>query len=148
MSDAEELGNELRAARESRDLTLDQVEHQTRIRVRYLEALEQGDFSAFQTPVQASGFLRNYARFLALDADELVERYNAVKSGRRRRRVEPPRPTSTTLPPPDRRTQKLQAIVTELPPPPEPPDVARQRGRQRRSTFLLGSVLLGLALLM
>src|SRR5258708_38972938 len=113
MSDAQVLGNELRDAREARDLSLEKVEQQTRIRVRYLEALERGDYAAFQSPVQASGFLRNYARFLGLDADELVERYNAVKSGRRATS------TPTQLePPPDRRTQSVQGVMTELPPPP------------------------------
>src|SRR5260221_5030755 len=147
MSDAQVLGNELRDAREARDLSLEKVEQQTRIRVRYLEALERGDYAAFQSPVQASGFLRNYARFLSLDADELVERYNAVKSGRRRRRATRATSSPTQLePPPDRRTQTVQGVLTELPPPPAPPEVAHERRRQRRSNLLIGSVLLGLAL--
>src|SRR5260221_482579 len=141
MSDAQVLGNELRDAREARDLSLEKVEQQTRIRVRYLEALERGDYAAFQSPVQASGFLRNYARFLSLDADELVERYNAVKSGRRRRRATRATSSPTQLePPPDRRTQTVQGVLTELPPPPAPPEVAHERRRQRRSNLLIGSV--------
>ena len=84
-SDAEALGQELRTAREARDLTLDQAEHQTRIRAKHLDSLERGDYAALPSAVQARGFLRNYARFLGLDADEMVARYDAAQGGRRRR---------------------------------------------------------------
>src|SRR5260370_41853039 len=84
-SDAEALGQELRAAREARDLTLDQAEHQTRIRAKHLDSLERGNYAALPSAVQARGFLRNYARFLGLDADEMVARYDDAQSGRKRR---------------------------------------------------------------
>src|SRR5438128_4292489 len=84
-SDAEALGQELRAAREARDLTLDQAEQQTRIRVKHLDSLERGQHAALPSIVQARGFLRNYARFLGLDADEMVARFDDAQGGRRRR---------------------------------------------------------------
>ncbi len=92
MFDADTLGSELRAARESRDLTLEQAEKQTRIRAHYLEALEQGNFSALPSAVQGRGFLRNYARFLGLDAELLVARFDAAirGGGSRRGRRQPP----------------------------------------------------------
>src|SRR5512138_2569374 len=84
-SDSEALGNELREARQQRDLTLDQAEKQTRIRAKYLEALEQGNYTVLPTPVQTRGFLRNYARFLGLDGDLMVAQYDAALQGGRRR---------------------------------------------------------------
>ena len=84
-SDAEALGQELRTAREARDLTLDQAEHQTRIRAKHLDSLERGNYAALPSAVQARGFLRNYARFLGLDADEMVARYDDAQGGRKRR---------------------------------------------------------------
>src|SRR5690606_35054987 len=61
VSQAEILGQRLREAREAKELSLDETERATRIRARFLDALERGDYS-MMTPVQAQGFLRNYAR--------------------------------------------------------------------------------------
>lgn len=82
------LGQRLREAREAKELTPDDVERATRIRARFIEAIERGDFSDM-TPVQAQGFLRNYARFLGLDLDllesELTGQEPKSRLGRRRR---------------------------------------------------------------
>jgi cytoskeletal protein RodZ len=83
VNEAEILGQRLREAREAKDLTIQETERATRIRIKYLEALEEGDFSTM-TPVQAQGFLRNYARFLGLDFDLLMAEI-AEEKGRGRR---------------------------------------------------------------
>lgn len=87
----EALGQRLREAREAREMTLDAAERATRIRAKFLEALEQGDYSSM-TPVQAQGFLRNYARFLGLDIELLMAELGTEKGrrGRRRAAVQPP----------------------------------------------------------
>ncbi len=85
VSDTDTLGAELRAARENRDLSLAQVEKQTRIRIHYLAALEADEYAELPSAVQARGFLRNYARFLGLDADNLEARFNAVLYNQSRR---------------------------------------------------------------
>src|SRR5579871_2819119 len=120
-SDAETLGQELRAAREARDLTLDEAERQTRIRAKHLDSLEQGNYAALPTAVQARGFLRNYARFLGLDADEMVARYDEAQGGRRRRRVRKPAPAASS------------SAIGYAPPP----------TRERRGGNSVGKVLLG-----
>lgn len=61
------IGQQLRTARESRGLTLEQVAQATLMRVNYLQALESGDYSRIPSPAQARGFLRAYANFLKLD---------------------------------------------------------------------------------
>jgi len=71
----ESLGETLRQAREARALTLEEVERQTRIRVKFLRALESDDFSVFPSDIHAKGFLRNYAQFLGLNAEALVTQY-------------------------------------------------------------------------
>jgi len=81
------LGSELRTAREQRDLSLPEVERAIKVRAKFLEALERGDAAALPSPVQARGFLRSYARFLQLDGDEYVARWEDALSGGRRRRV-------------------------------------------------------------
>lgn len=92
MSDAELLGNELRDARLRLNFTLLQVEKQTKIRVKYLEALEQGNYSMLPSGVHARGFLRAYARFLNLDGDLAVARFDEIMQGGRRhgRKIAPP----------------------------------------------------------
>ena len=73
----DELGNILREAREMKGLTLADAQEETRISARFLEALEDGDFEKLPTPVHVRGFLRNYARFLELEPDPLLERFEA-----------------------------------------------------------------------
>lgn len=73
-----QVGDALRAARESRGLTLEQVEQTTRIRRVFLEALEEDRFDELPAPVYTRGFIRNYARLLGLDPDDMVAAYAAA----------------------------------------------------------------------
>ncbi|MBI5830239.1 MAG: DUF4115 domain-containing protein [Chloroflexi bacterium] len=72
----EALGATLRAAREARGWTLDEVERVVRIRAKYLAALEAGDLDALPSPLQARGFLRNYAQHLGLDPAQALSQLN------------------------------------------------------------------------
>ncbi|NTW09337.1 MAG: helix-turn-helix domain-containing protein, partial [Anaerolineaceae bacterium] len=60
------IGDRLRTAREARGLTLQDVEKAIHIRVHYLQALEDDDFSRLPSKTQARGFLRLYADFLKI----------------------------------------------------------------------------------
>lgn len=80
MKNVDELGSILREAREAQGLTLAQAQAKTRISEKFLEALERGDYTALPTPVHVRGFLRNYARFLDLDPQPLLERYEVSKN--------------------------------------------------------------------
>lgn len=86
MSDLESIGIELRIAREHRRLSLRQVEQKIHIRAKFLEALETGQLDQLPAPVQTRGFLRNYARYLGLDAETLVTRWDEVIAGGSRKR--------------------------------------------------------------
>jgi len=72
-----EIGSSLRDSRMRQKLDLAQVEHATRIRARYLMALEEDRFEALPGPAYAKGFLRTYADYLGLDAQQFVDEYNA-----------------------------------------------------------------------
>jgi cytoskeleton protein RodZ len=69
------LGRALRAARESQELSLDQVASELRIEPRFLVSLEEDDFEAFSAPVFAKGFLKQYGRRLGLDYGDLLAQY-------------------------------------------------------------------------
>jgi cytoskeletal protein RodZ len=101
----------LRSARESRGLDRGRVERDTRIRERYLSALERGAYDELPGDVYARGFLRTYAKHLGLDPDAMValyrietrvpvgERERAAFPMVRRRRMEGPRPRAFALAP-------------------------------------------------
>ena len=79
----DELGLILQEARENKGLTLEQVQEETRINATFLSALENGEYVALPSPVHVRGFLRNYARFLDLDPQPLLERYKQSQSYQR-----------------------------------------------------------------
>ena len=66
------IGDRLRDARTARRLTLEDVERDTRISRRYLQALEDERFDVLPAPVYARGFMRSYAGYLGLDDAEAV----------------------------------------------------------------------------
>src|SRR5438093_13196754 len=66
------LGETLRRARLSKNVTFEDAERVTRIRREYLEALEREDFTKLPAPVYARGFLRSYSGYLGLDPGELL----------------------------------------------------------------------------
>lgn len=80
----EAIGELLRESREQLGLTHAEIERATHIRTRYLKALEEGDLESLPSPVQARGFLRNYAAFLGLDPNEILLKFaDQVEENRR-----------------------------------------------------------------
>lgn len=78
-----EIGNMLRERRESISLSLSDVEHYTRLRQHYLRALEAGRIEDLPSAVQGRGMLSNYAEFLNLDVDHLLDRFAEALQARR-----------------------------------------------------------------
>ena len=72
-----EIGNNLKEARLRRRVDLMDAEGATKIRSKYLAALETEDFDILPGPVYARGFLRTYARFLGLNPQLYIDEYNA-----------------------------------------------------------------------
>ncbi|MDI6858777.1 MAG: helix-turn-helix domain-containing protein [Dehalococcoidia bacterium] len=69
------LGRTLSETRSARGFTLDDVERETRIAKRYLEALEREEFHVLPAPVYCRAFLRTYAQFLGLDPKQVLSLY-------------------------------------------------------------------------
>lgn len=74
-SSAPRVGADLRMARERAGYTLPEVADGLRIRLPYLEALEDGRIADLPGTAYALGFLRTYAEALGLDADEMSRRF-------------------------------------------------------------------------
>ena len=89
---ADSFGDWLKRQRELRDISLREISDTTKINLRYLEALEENRFSALPAPVFARGFLREYARFVGLDPDEVLNSYDAAQQEQQPESEAGPRP--------------------------------------------------------
>jgi cytoskeletal protein RodZ len=112
-----EIGNSLREARVRQGLDLAQVELATKIRAKYIGALEQEEFAVLPGDPYIKGFLRTYADFLGLDGQLYVDEYTLRFVPERRDEA-----------PPERAVRKRR----------------RDRGVERRAVVL---ALLGIAVL-
>ena len=70
------FGETLRAQREKKGITLEQAASDTRIREKFLKALEDSDYQTLPGAVYTKGFLRNYAEYLELPTEELVVQFH------------------------------------------------------------------------
>jgi Helix-turn-helix domain/RodZ C-terminal domain len=72
---APQVGQVLQRARTERGFELDEVERVTKIREKFLRAMEEDRWDALPAPAYAEGFLDIYARFLGLDHKQLLDEY-------------------------------------------------------------------------
>ncbi len=75
------LPERLYAAREHKGVDLYRAERDTKIRARYLAALERGEYKELPGDVYTKGFLRNYALYLGLDPEEVVGQWRRERGG-------------------------------------------------------------------
>jgi Helix-turn-helix domain len=72
-----EIGNSLREARTRQGLDFPEIEQGTKIRAKYLRALEDEQFDLLPAQTYVKGFLRSYAEYLGLDGQLYVDEYNS-----------------------------------------------------------------------
>src|SRR5436309_12176258 len=92
LSSGPSLPERLAAARERKGVDLGRAERDTKIRSRYLAALERGDYRDLPGAVYTKGFLRNYAIYLGLDPEDVLRQW-------RRERGEATAPEPVIVPP-------------------------------------------------
>jgi cytoskeleton protein RodZ len=100
-----EIGNSLREARLRRRIELAQAEQATKIRGKYLRALEEERFDLLPAETYVKGFLRTYAAYLGLDAQLYVDEFTSrfvTGDEREPRRRRTPR---------DRRSRRLETMI-------------------------------------
>ena len=112
-----EIGNSLREARVRRGIDFAQAEIATKIRGKYLRALEDEQFDMLPAETYVKGFLRTYAEYLGLDGDVYVDEYAS---------------------------RFITSWRDELPPPPRRRRPSRERTVERRAVLL---ALAGIAVL-
>lgn len=113
----EDLGRQLRRARQQMGLSLHDVHAVTGIPLNCLAALEEGDLSQFPSPVYARGYIRSYAEAVRLDGDRL-----ALELWRRMEEAQVAAADGTTTAPPRGRPRSPAASTGQAPaaPPPRP----------------------------
>lgn len=77
-TEAGSFGDWLRRQREMREINLRDIADRTKISLRYLEAMEADRFDLLPAPIFAKGFLREYARYVGLSPDDVVNHYLSV----------------------------------------------------------------------
>lgn len=105
-----EIGNSLRAARERQGLGYPEIELATKIRAKYIRALEEEDFTAIPGDAYMRGFLRTYADYLGLDGEVYVEEYASRNISSWRDEL-PPRPARRRVPRRDRHLERRAVLL-------------------------------------
>ncbi len=133
-----ELGAQLRTRRRELGLELADVETSTKVRVRYLQALEDGEFGVLPGPVYAVGFARAIADYLGLDAGAIARSYTEALEPRPASAVPPAGASPAGTPPTGSAPQPLPR--SEEPPPAPPPveQVREPRARHAERPLRLG----------
>ena len=83
------VAEQLRAGREAKNLTVEQVADMTKMRTDHVRALEEGNFNAFSAPIYIRGSVKNYANVLKLDTAALLATLDA-ELGKTEKYSEPP----------------------------------------------------------
>jgi helix-turn-helix protein/uncharacterized protein DUF4115 len=103
-----EIGNSLREARLRQGLELPRIEKDTKIRGKYLRALEEEQFEVLPGDTYVKGFLRTYAEYLGLDGQLYLDEYN---SRFMTAEEQPATPSSASRRPPRRRMESNFVVV-------------------------------------
>ncbi len=69
------FGESLQKERELRGITLEEISQQTKVHVRFLEAIEHDNLNVLPAKTFAKGFLRSYARMIGLDEDQVIANF-------------------------------------------------------------------------
>ena len=84
------VAEQLRAAREAKKLTVQQVADATKIRTDHIRALENGNFNVFSAPIYIRGSVKNYATMLKLDVPQIMAALDAELMGTEKFSEPPP----------------------------------------------------------
>ena len=82
MSDQKQFFNDLKAKRESQNLSLEEISDFTKIDIKFLIAIEEGDFGCLPT-VYMRLFLRSYCKYISADVEEALNDYEFYTIGSR-----------------------------------------------------------------
>jgi len=123
------LGQYLRREREMRGISLAEVSEETKVKRQFLEVIEAGEHGGLPSPIYVRGFLRSYAAFIGLEANDILQRYQEAldQQAAAEAQAATPEPVSTQ--------QTTGAIVERIL---RPADDSRMR--DRRQDLVVGGI--------
>lgn len=78
MENIENLGLYLKNIREERKVPIAQIAQELKTKIEFVQAIESNDFDKLPAPTYVKGFLRNYAKYLDMDPDQIITVYNKL----------------------------------------------------------------------
>ena len=138
----DKFADELRQAREENEISLQQMAAKTRIDIKFLEAIDNGNFSFLPT-IYVRAFIKQYAKTVGLDEEETIKKYEGAKQGKLPEKVkveekkeEPKEPVEEKIHEPGKKqAQPLQTFtdITET-------QTEDDSGRKKRAMMTGGAV--------
>ncbi len=128
----EEIGLRMKERREELGLSIDDAVKETKIRSKYLKAIENGHFDIIPGEVYAKGFIKSYAKFLGLDGSAMVDEYKDLAQSSEKMTEDAK--TAQTEPPEDPTYSHSTRPTSSAPHPSRQPD---GRNAKRILTVLL-----------
>src|ERR1700721_1785370 len=101
-----EIGQQLKSARDTKGLSLSQIQERTKIPYNHLQAIDNGQQEDLPESVYVSGYIKRYADCVGLDGQQLADAFrfelekNNHKNGRFLLFSKPPKLESVKIPPP------------------------------------------------
>lgn len=86
------FGKYLERERRLREISLDEIASKTKINIDYLAAIEKEDFESMPGEIFTLGFLRNYAEYIGLDGNDVINRYQMFKNTTKEEQKNEPKP--------------------------------------------------------
>jgi len=128
------IGQKLKQIRETKGISLEEISEETRIRMKYLQAIESNDIESLPSPMQMRGFLRLYASFLSIELESLqVEGYHLTDEDQEMENASQPMdneaasqaesPPPTPSEPSGEEDTTIQPSQTKVVSPSEPPEI-------------------------
>lgn len=106
----ETFSAELKEARESQGMSLEQLANKIKIDIKFLEAIEKGEFT-FLPEIYVRAFLKEYARTIGLDENKILKKFSQIRDGKFTAETE--QPIESEIPAPN--AQPQHAINKPLP---------------------------------
>jgi len=125
---------ELHEAREKSGISLQQMAMKTRVDIKFLEAIDKGDFTFLPEPY-VKAFLKDYAKMVGLDENKIIQKYEAAKKGKQLEEKNEGEPEIT-----EKKTASYKKVQTYDATPPQP---SVESGLKLKKNIVLNGLIVG-----
>jgi cytoskeletal protein RodZ len=137
----DKFAEELHEAREKSGISLQQMAMKTRIDIKFLEAIDRGDFAFLPDPY-VKAFLKDYAKMVGMDETKIIQKYEAAKKGKQMEERALGEPEDTSKKPAPRKSVQTYDAT-----PPQPAADSSSGNKNKMLYFIIGGGLLFLLLI-